>query len=195
MLRKASSLVPLRHATCVGLSALLNKKVEGLSRGHRPLIALMSQLRSHRYCQCMLLCIRILQYDGHMARTDQRVFHKCQSTPESACSSEFERIFCGAPDLVLARRQRRAEGLGNAVHVPLHPAIHGVLDAARVVLHPETLALPGDVGNTQVIVLSSHLAYGSLDLIVSCHGGGARLLRTSLVKSRPTAAEGARGTL
>lgn len=37
-----------------------------------------------------------------------------------------------------------AEGLRDPIHVPLYPSFHGVLHLARVVLHPEALALTED---------------------------------------------------
>lgn len=43
--------------------------------------------------------------------------------------------------LVLAGGQRRAERQRNAVHVLLHPLVHGVLYGARVMLNRKALAL------------------------------------------------------
>lgn len=40
-----------------------------------------------------------------------------------------------------AAGQRPVKRLRDAVHVPLHPPFHGVLNPASVVLHPEVLAL------------------------------------------------------
>lgn len=44
-------------------------------------------------------------------------------------------------NLVGAGLKRIVEGLRDAVHIPLHPALHCVLDLSGVVLHPEALAL------------------------------------------------------
>ena len=52
-----------------------------------------------------------------------------------------DRLLAQVAHLVRAALQRVVEGLRYAVHVPLHPPLHGVLDLANVVLHPEAFAL------------------------------------------------------
>ena len=85
-----------------------------------------------------------------------------------------DRLLAQVAHLVRAALQRVVEGLRYAVHVPLHPPLHGVLDLASVVLHPEAFALLKDnadkgetCGGLRVMLACSHTTHG--DVKVNFH--------------------------